>query len=563
MNIFDTFVLWFAQTSFYTKYVSQWPAPLNNVSFDAAILVIAIVFGVKAVYDSISSYRFHQRLKAKQRMLEEQNLDKELRDAKKADTNELMDQYMKFMMMAQMQNMTSVMGLSFDQWKDMKNGIEEKQVPKVEAKQKTEVSVEKKKVKIPVPSFEFEKKQKPKKEPVPVPTGPDPSLIDELTGLWNRRAYNQAFERVSQKNIGVVYLDVNNLKQTNDTIGHKYGDRLIVATAEALKKAFPECAYRTGGDEFIVLLDGVGPASIEKKLQIVETFLKECRDGDFDGLEYEVAKGYAVGDGIMTKRDVEEAAESEMYKNKKALKEAKQTVEPEIIEEVPVVEENTEPYADADGYLEVIEEEIVKETSDTEVIEEAKEVYDEGYSEEDFLQPSELVDVDFEEYVQEPEAIEEIEPEEDDAAEEEIQLIDYHSILEEKEAEEQPTFTQTENDFMSILNSLNNQKAEELAMKELEEEANKAKEKNMATLTKKVKSNLRVEGLEESEVDTERETAIQSDFDKRRAAVLQKEAKEAEREAKRQRKLEEKEAKRRARNQKGSKATAEEDCKDE
>ncbi len=134
MNIFDSFVLWFADTSFYEKYVSQWPAPLNNVSFDATILIILLIIAVKAVIDAIQSYFFHQRLKAKQRRNRELELDRAIKEKEKSDENELLSQYMKFMMIAQMQNMTSVQGLSFDAWKQMKTEAENKGLVKEAAK---------------------------------------------------------------------------------------------------------------------------------------------------------------------------------------------------------------------------------------------------------------------------------------------------------------------------------------------------------------------------------------------------------------------------------------------
>lgn len=62
--------------------------------------------------------------------------------------------------------------------------------------------------------------------------------------------------------------DVNNLKMANDTLGHAAGNKLILATAEELTKLYPENAYRVGGDEFIVLLQGKGSyLEIDKKIK--------------------------------------------------------------------------------------------------------------------------------------------------------------------------------------------------------------------------------------------------------------------------------------------------------
>lgn len=86
------------------------------------------------------------------------------------------------------------------------------------------------------------------------------STTDELTGLYNRHAFNQHMADLSNQGIGddiwVVALDLNGLKITNDTKGHKAGDEIIVATARCCKKAFGDYGktYRLGGDEFVAVI---------------------------------------------------------------------------------------------------------------------------------------------------------------------------------------------------------------------------------------------------------------------------------------------------------------------
>ena len=87
---------------------------------------------------------------------------------------------------------------------------------------------------------------------------------DPLTGVGNRLAWQEAlasaatsFERGST-GASVVLVDLNGLKETNDTFGHDAGDRLIQALAFALQTAIPSEAVlaRIGGDEFAVLVSG-------------------------------------------------------------------------------------------------------------------------------------------------------------------------------------------------------------------------------------------------------------------------------------------------------------------
>ncbi len=86
---------------------------------------------------------------------------------------------------------------------------------------------------------------------------------DPLTGLLNRRAIDEharvAFQvpEGKQRHVGVVALDINGLKQTNDRLGHQAGDELIQQVAHHLVAAFSKLSAcvvgRVGGDEFTVL----------------------------------------------------------------------------------------------------------------------------------------------------------------------------------------------------------------------------------------------------------------------------------------------------------------------
>ncbi len=144
---------------------------------------------------------------------------------------------------------------------------------------------------------------------------------DGLTGLLLRGQYEEDFKNMKQGDFCVVYFDINNLKKTNDSLGHRFGDKLITAAAESLKSQFRgENIYRTGGDEFIVLANGIGPQVIEQRLANIKKKMDDYTESDPDGLIYQIAAGYCVGDGIMTKQEIEEKAESLMYINKKELK---------------------------------------------------------------------------------------------------------------------------------------------------------------------------------------------------------------------------------------------------
>lgn len=88
------------------------------------------------------------------------------------------------------------------------------------------------------------------------------SLTDELTGLYNRRGFfwlaNQQFKIVQRKQMFccLLFVDIDGLKQINDSLGHEIGDRMIVDTAQLLKQSFrdSDIIARLGGDEFVILV---------------------------------------------------------------------------------------------------------------------------------------------------------------------------------------------------------------------------------------------------------------------------------------------------------------------
>ncbi len=87
---------------------------------------------------------------------------------------------------------------------------------------------------------------------------------DALTGLYNRLAFQEAFEEIKKRpeNDGiplvVIMADLDRLKNINDTLGHDAGDRAIASVANALKNACPEDALcvRFGGDEMLSFIPG-------------------------------------------------------------------------------------------------------------------------------------------------------------------------------------------------------------------------------------------------------------------------------------------------------------------
>jgi diguanylate cyclase (GGDEF)-like protein len=87
------------------------------------------------------------------------------------------------------------------------------------------------------------------------------SLIDELTGIYNRRGfllhanYLLKLSRRTQRGLAIIYGDLNGMKSINDNFGHEDGDKALIFIAKVLQETFrgSDVAGRIGGDEFAVI----------------------------------------------------------------------------------------------------------------------------------------------------------------------------------------------------------------------------------------------------------------------------------------------------------------------
>ena len=99
------------------------------------------------------------------------------------------------------------------------------------------------------------------------------SMTDELTHVANRRCYDSDIDSYEGKdwkeNFVLFSMDVNGLKEANDTKGHIAGDELLVAAAECLNKVIGPIGkvYRTGGDEFLAIALTDDPETILQDIQ--------------------------------------------------------------------------------------------------------------------------------------------------------------------------------------------------------------------------------------------------------------------------------------------------------
>lgn len=146
------------------------------------------------------------------------------------------------------------------------------------------------------------------------------SNTDELTGLYNRRSYENdiiKYADTEPENDFVIFsIDINGLKQVNDNMGHDAGDDLIQGASTCLLKIFGSIGkvYRVGGDEFAVLLH-----QSENTSQLKVDLIKEAEKWHgklVDKLNFSVGYACKCDYPAITFKDLERRADLMMYQDK-------------------------------------------------------------------------------------------------------------------------------------------------------------------------------------------------------------------------------------------------------
>ncbi len=113
------------------------------------------------------------------------------------------------------------------------------------------------------------------------------SYHDQLTGLYNRRFYEEELKRLDTKRnlpLTIVMGDVNGLKLINDSFGHTMGDELLKKVAEVIKKVCraDDIIARLGGDEFVMILPETDAFEAEKIMKRIKGLLLKEKVGSID-----------------------------------------------------------------------------------------------------------------------------------------------------------------------------------------------------------------------------------------------------------------------------------------
>ena len=140
------------------------------------------------------------------------------------------------------------------------------------------------------------------------------SYHDNSTTFYNRNRYIKDTQKLfnMDTSLGIIYLDVNGLKDVNAQFGHEVGDALLVECARRMKMVFKKADfYRIGGDEFIIIIcQSIKKESFEKRVkELSESFSKKpvCQ----------VAIGTQWTNAVGNINEMIAEADARMYENKK------------------------------------------------------------------------------------------------------------------------------------------------------------------------------------------------------------------------------------------------------
>ena len=149
------------------------------------------------------------------------------------------------------------------------------------------------------------------------------ALVDPLTGAFNRRYFDAhaprlaARCRAARKSLAVLMVDVDTLKQVNDTHGHAAGDRVLKEVVNRAKFALRplDLVARMGGDEFAIVMPETNLAAA---IQIAERLCSRIGEAPIEGVAVTVSIGAAA-----SRPDEEEALDTTLQRADAALYDAK------------------------------------------------------------------------------------------------------------------------------------------------------------------------------------------------------------------------------------------------
>ncbi len=153
------------------------------------------------------------------------------------------------------------------------------------------------------------------------------AYTDELTGLANRRKCDETLENIGDSgiNYALISFDLNNLKETNDSLGHQAGDMMLRNFSETLQASFPKNSVlgRIGGDEFVAFIPEATEKDVTGYINELERQMRILNSSSESGIKMSTAYGVAFSTEDPDFAMVTRIADQRMYENKRKYKQQK------------------------------------------------------------------------------------------------------------------------------------------------------------------------------------------------------------------------------------------------
>ncbi|GMG97971.1 GGDEF domain-containing protein [Tepidimicrobium xylanilyticum] len=150
-------------------------------------------------------------------------------------------------------------------------------------------------------------------------------LVDSVTGLHNRNYWElinngSIYYPLSTKDFALIIIDIDNLKEINDSFGHLAGDGVIKIVGQSIKRNIrkEDLGIRYGGDEFLILLFNQDKRAAKKVIERIRKEINELNAGQ--RISIQISAGVAYYNSLINVGDIIKMADRDLYKEKQMKK---------------------------------------------------------------------------------------------------------------------------------------------------------------------------------------------------------------------------------------------------
>ena len=144
---------------------------------------------------------------------------------------------------------------------------------------------------------------------------------DKLTGLMNNNTLIDLLKDKSiRQNVGILFMDANDLREINNTQGHDAGDKLLITLAMCMRGSIRKRElYRRGGDEFVAICQNIPEDVFNEKIAEIHKAIAKT--------PYTAAIGTSYRETCTSLEDMIKEADTNMYQNKAEFKAARKAIQ--------------------------------------------------------------------------------------------------------------------------------------------------------------------------------------------------------------------------------------------